>query len=278
VIGFHPDRSFPLLAHSTLQNVLKYKNGITSNTKGLVYLFCDEFTNYNDVEVGRKAVDLLNRLGYEVVIPPHFESGRPYLSKGLLWEAQKIASKNVEALKDIITEQTPLIGIEPSAILCFREEYVSLVPADQRTSAKQLAKNTFTFEEWIAREMDKNNITSDDFVLDKRQVQLHGHCQQKALTSVTISQRVLSLPQNYDVQIIPSGCCGMAGSFGFEKEHYQLSMKIGELVLFPAVRKQAADVIICASGTSCRHQIKDGTGKVALHAAEVLWEALKREV
>jgi FAD/FMN-containing dehydrogenase/Fe-S oxidoreductase len=275
MIGFHPDRSLPLLAPSTLQQVLKRKKDIISNTKGLVYLFCDEFTNYNDVEVGRKTVDLLNQLGYQVIIPPHFESGRPYLSKGLLWEAQKIAIKNVEALKDIITSETPLIGIEPSAILCIREEYLSLVPVDQRAAANRLAKNTFTFEEWIAREMDKNNITSESFVLDKRQVQLHGHCQQKALTSIDISRRVLSLPQNYEVHIIPSGCCGMAGSFGFEKEHYQLSMKIGELVLFPAVRKQADDVIICASGTSCRHQIKDGTGRIALHAAEVLWEALK---
>ena len=276
MIGFHPDRSLPSLAPSTLQQVLKRKKEVALHTKGLVYLFCDEFTNYNDVEIGKKAVDLLSRLGYQVIIPHHFESSRPYLSKGLLWDAQKIAIKNVGALKDIITDESPLIGIEPSAILCFRDEYPSLVPVDQRAAAIKLAKNTFTFEEWIAREMDKNNITSESFVLDKREVQLHGHCQQKALTSIEISQRVLSLPQNYKVHIIPSGCCGMAGSFGFEKEHFELSMKIGELVLFPVIRKQADDVIICASGTSCRHQIKDGTGRIALHAAEVLWESLKK--
>lgn len=276
MIGFHPDRSMPLLATSTLRNVLKREEVYVSNKKGLVYLFCDEFTNFNDVGVGKKAVELLNLLGYEVVVPPHVESGRPAFSKGLLRDARKIAIKNIETLKSIITEETPLIGIEPSAILCLREEYLSLVKGELLDDAVKLAKNAYTFEEWIAREMDKGNITKEQFIADKKLVQLHGHCQQKALTSIDISRRVLSLPENYEVSVIPSGCCGMAGSFGYEKEHYELSMKIGELVLFPTVRKQAANVIICASGTSCRHQIKDGTGRIALHAAEVLWEAVKK--
>ena len=122
--------------------------------------------------------------------------------------------------------------------------------------------------------MTKGNIKADQFTKEKKLIKLHGHCQQKALSSVHASVKMLSLPENYTVQTIPSGCCGMAGSFGYEKEHYDLSMKIGELVLFPTVRKQPADTIIAAPGTSCRHQVKDGTGRIAKHPVEILLEAL----
>jgi Fe-S oxidoreductase len=246
----------------------------TSGSQGKVYLFCDEFTNYNDVEVGQKLILLLQRLGYQVQIPLHIESGRTYLSKGLVREAQKIAVKNVEMLHQVITDESPIIGIEPSAILTLRDEYLDLVPASQKPAAVSLASRTFLFDEWFAEEIDRGNISKEAFTAEKKLIKLHGHCHQKALSSLTYTKKSLSLPVNYEVHLIPSGCCGMAGSFGYEKEHYDVSMQIGELVLFPTVRKQPHEVLIAAPGTSCRHQIKDGTNRIAKHPAEILFEAL----
>ena len=196
------------------------------------------------------------------------------MSKGLLKDARKIAEANVRMLKDLVSAQTPLVGIEPSAILTFRDEYPDLVPDELVDAARELAKNALTFEEFIAREIDAKRILPSSFTKEPKIIKLHGHCQQKAVSSLVPSKKMLSLPANYQVQLIPSGCCGMAGSFGYEQEHYDLSMQIGELVLFPAVRAQAEDVIIAAAGTSCRHQIHDGTHRRALHPAEILFEAL----
>jgi Fe-S oxidoreductase len=238
-------------------------------------LFCDEFTDYNDLEVGKAAVELLERLGYQVEIPAHKESARTYLSKGLLKAAKKLAIQNVTLLKDVVTPETPLVGIEPSAILSFRDEYLSLVPKEMKPQAEALAKNCFLIEEFLANELAKGHLRREQFSGHKRLVKLHGHCHQKALSSLVPVKKILSLPQNYSVELIPSGCCGMAGSFGYEKEHYQVSQQIGELVLFPTVRQQGEEVIICAPGTSCRHQIKDGTGRTALHPVQVLLQALK---
>ncbi|CAH0997132.1 hypothetical protein EMA8858_03269 [Emticicia aquatica] len=275
VIGFHPERTMPLLGKNTLKAWFskEVKPNLASG-KRLVYLFCDEFTNFNDVEIGKKALELLQKLGYEVVIPNHVDSGRAYLSKGMLKDAQKLANQNVALLKDIVNDETPIIGIEPSAILTFRDEYPDLVEENLIDSAKKLAKNALMIDEFIAREIDAKRITSENFTDKKRLIKLHGHCQQKSVASLTPTKKILSLPQNYEVHLIPSGCCGMAGSFGYEKEHYDLSMKIGELVLFPTVRKQPEEVIIAAPGTSCRHQIHDGTGRKALHPVEILWQAL----
>ena len=272
IVGFHPDRTMPLLHSTTLKGWFAKQTSPKKDKK--VCLFCDEFTNYNDVEVGKKAILLLQSLGYEVIIPNHVESGRTYLSKGMVREAQKIAIKNVELLKGIVSEETPIIGLEPSAILTLRDEYLELVPQDLRDSSEKIVKNTFQFDEWFAREIDRGNIKKEAFSSEKRLIKLHGHCHQKALSSLTPTKKSLSLPANYEVHLIPSGCCGMAGSFGYEAEHYEVSMKVGELVLFPTVRKQAEDVIIAAPGTSCRHQIKDGTGRIAQHPAEILYEAL----
>nr|WP_299418452.1 FAD-binding and (Fe-S)-binding domain-containing protein [uncultured Emticicia sp.] len=274
IIGFHPERTMPLLSNIPLKKWYKKSKKTVSQTTKKVYLFCDEFTNFNDVEIGKKAFDLLQKLGYEVIIPNHVDSGRAYLSKGLLKDAQKLANRNVALLKDVVTEERPLIGIEPSAILTFRDEYPDLVEANLAESAKNLAKNALMIDEFIAREIDAKRITPESFTSEKRLIKLHGHCQQKAVASLTPTKKILSLPKNYEVHLIPSGCCGMAGSFGYEKEHYDLSMKIGELVLFPTVRKQLKEVIIAAPGTSCRHQIHDGTGRKALHPVEILWQAL----
>ncbi len=275
VVGFHPDRTMPLLRGETLLGWFRKegKKGNPATTDQKVYLFCDEFTNYSDVEIGKKAVWTLQKLGYEVEIPDHAPSGRPQLSKGLLKDAKKIAEQNILALKDLISHDTPLVGIEPSAILTFRDEYPDLVSDDLVEAAKALAQNALQFDEFIAREIDLKKISPKRFTQEKRTIKLHGHCQQKAIASMVPTKKMLSLPENYSVQLIPSGCCGMAGSFGYEAEHYDLSMQIGELVLFPAVRQQPEEVIIAAPGTSCRHQIHDGTGRKALHPAEVLFEA-----
>lgn len=274
--GFAIQRSMPTLYKITLKRWYynhKRKQSREQGTKR-VYLFCDEFTNYNDTEIGIKAILLLEKLGYEVIIPDHEESGRAWLSKGLVRAAKKIANKNISLLSPYITAETPLIGIEPSTILTFRDEYVDLANDDQFETAKQLADNVYTIDEFMANEIEKGHINSSQFTREKKSIKLHGHCQQKALSSVAPSVKLLSLPENYSVSTIASGCCGMAGSFGYEKEHFEVSQQIGELVLFPTIRKQPEDVIIAAPGTSCRHQIKDGTGKKSLHPVEILYEAL----
>lgn len=276
MVGFHPDRSMPKLDRETLKSWWEKhqrRKPVLPHARK-VYLFCDEFTNYNDAEVGRKAVLLLEKLGYEVIIPEHVESGRSYLSKGFVKEAQQLAIRNVALLKDKITYDTPLVGIEPSAILSFRDEYVDLVGENERANAQKIAENALLFEEFIAREIDEKCIQKSAFAGKNQVIKLHGHCHQKALSTLTASKKALQLPENYQVHLIPSGCCGMAGSFGYEEEHFEVSMQIGELVLFPTVRRQPEDVIIAAAGTSCRHQIKDGTGRKAMHPAEILYDAL----
>lgn len=291
ILGFAQERTIPTLGKTTLRkwqedriNIQKKreKNSISSSSgalgkrrlQGKVYLFCDEFTNYNDVEIGQKAIHLLTALGYEVNIPNHLESGRTYLSKGLVKDAQRIAIQNVRMLTEAIKDNSPILGIEPSAILTLRDEYLELVPNYLYADAERVAENCYLIDEFLAQEVDKKKITKDLFTKEKKLIKLHGHCHQKALSSMIPTKKILSLPENYEVQLIPSGCCGMAGSFGYEEEHYGISMQIGELVLFPTIRKQAKDVIIAASGTSCRHQIMDGTGRKAKHPVEILWEAL----
>jgi len=275
VAGFAKERSMPSLSKQSLRKWYERKLRVRSEKlKRKVYLFCDEFTNYNDTETGIKAILLLEKLGYEVVIPEHEESGRAWLSKGLLRDAKKIANKNISVLKGLVNKENPLLGIEPSAILTFRDEYVDLADDDQLAAARELSKNVFMIDEFIAAEIKQGRLDKNLFTKEARLIKLHGHCQQKAISSVAHSVAMLSFPENYRVETIPSGCCGMAGSFGYEKEHYALSMQIGELVLLPAVRKLPEDVIIAAPGTSCRHQIKDGSGKKAFHPIEILYDAL----
>lgn len=165
-----------------------------------------------------------------------------------------------------------MIGIEPSAILSFRDEYLRL--AEDRTAAEKLAKNSFIIEEFLKMEISAGNILASQFTAKKAQIKIHAHCHQKALSNSSRTFDILNLPKNYKVTIIPSGCCGMAGSFGYEKEHYEISMRIGENSLFPAVRKAEKTTIISANGTSCRHQIFDGTGRKAQHPVSILRKAI----
>lgn len=277
MMGFAVQRSIPGLYHTTLKSWFN-RNLKSAEPEGQVeksvYLFCDEFSNYQDAEIGIKAVQLLRRLGYKVIIPEHQESGRASISKGLLRKAKRIANYNVERLSALVSAEIPLIGIEPSAILTFRDEYPDLVDESLLESAKKLAENTFLIDEFLSKEMGAGRILKSQFKLDKRIIKLHGHCQQKALGLLGATEQLLSFPTNYQVETVASGCCGMAGSFGYEREHYGLSMQIGELVLFPEIRKQSEEVLIAAPGTSCRHQIKDGTGRKAQHPLEIILEAL----
>ncbi len=277
MLGFAPERRFPLLSKMPLDKwVIRNKRSLNGRecANGKVFLFNDEFTRYNDTDIGIKAIRLLTRLGYEVVIPDHLESARTFLSKGLVKKAKQLAIENVNSLKDVISKESPLIGIEPSAILSFRDEYPELVGDELKPAAETLGKNCLMIDEFIEREIKAGKIKKEQFTKEKKHIKLHGHCHQKALASTAPTLSLLGFPENYTVEEIPSGCCGMAGSFGYEKEHYELSMKVGELVLFPAVREAGSEILIAAPGTSCRHQIKDGTNRTALHPVEVFYDAL----
>ncbi|MCC5938793.1 MAG: FAD-binding protein [Lunatimonas sp.] len=276
VLGVASDRDLPKISHISLRAwYAKNYHSLKGKTPSIktVYLFADEFTNHNDTEVGIKAIKLLRHLGYEVKMVDHPESGRGAISKGLLEYARKVADKNVAIFSKLVSADVPLVGIEPSAILSFRDEYPRLVSKEWVNAAKKLKVYASLIDEFLAKEVVAGNITEDQFTEGELEILLHGHCHQKALSSVNFTSKLLSIPKNYSVTVIPSGCCGMAGSFGYEEEHFKLSMQIGEMVLFPAVRKAGDQVAIAAPGTSCRHQIADGTGKKALHPVEILFVA-----
>ena len=270
VLGVAVERSVPKLAKQTLKSWLKKHPTKTSNKT--VYLFNDEFTNFYDAEIGIDAVILLEKLGYQVKTIAHDESGRSHISKGFLKEAKEICNNNIAIFKDVVTDETPLIGIEPSAILGFRDEYIRL--ADDKASAQKIAKNCFTFEEFLSQELEKGAIDRSLFTSKTKTLKIHGHCHQKALSGTHASFQVLNIPSNYSVSILNTGCCGMAGSFGYEKEHYKVSMQVGEDTLFPKIRNCSSDTEIAAAGTSCRHQIFDGTNRIAKHPITLLKEAL----
>jgi FAD/FMN-containing dehydrogenase/Fe-S oxidoreductase len=278
VTGFASERSIPLIYKTTLRKWTR-KNLSKINPSqpvGTVCLFIDEFSDFNDTETGIATVRLLTSLNYKVVTASHKVSARTFLSKGLVRTAKKTIRKNVQMLSGIICEDLPLVGIEPSAILGFRDEYPELAGSDLKKAADKIAINSFMVDEFITREFRAGRISSGSFVNEKASVLLHAHCQQKAVASSAPTMEMLSIPVNYSVKEIPSGCCGMAGSFGYEKEHFELSNQVGEMVLFPEVRNSDSATIISAPGTSCRHHIKDGTGRVALHPAVVLYNALKK--
>jgi len=278
ILGIAKQRKLPEIEKESLEKWIKKHPEILipkRNKINTVYVFIDEFSNYMDSQPGKDVIRSLAALGYEVKIVEHVESGRAYISKGFLKQAQKLAFENVQIFKTLISKNTPLIGIEPSAILMFKDEYIDLIKDKAlKRAAINLASNTYIFEEFIKKEYDKGNIKQEWFTDKEKEITLHVHCQQKALTNIEDSKYILNIPKNYKVHLLDSGCCGMAGSFGYEKEHYHISMKIGELKLFPALRKISEQVEIAASGTSCRHQIKDGLDKKSEHPASILVKAI----
>lgn len=279
MLGFDERRTIPQVASQSLRKwFVQRDKPLWTDRKPIkeVYFFCDEFTNYNDVELGKKAILLLESLGYEVLVIDHAVSGRALMSKGMLREARKLANKNVKIFSSRLSEEVALVGVEPSAILCFRDEYVDLVDEELEGDARLMAPYSMVIEEFLWKEIQLGNIDQEMFVDKPQKILLHTHCQQKAWKLQQPAASLLAFPKGYEVDIVPSGCCGMAGSFGYEKEHYAISMQIGELVLFPKVRSKEKDTLVVATGGSCRHQIKDGTQESAIHPVEVLYNALKK--
>lgn len=271
IVQIAPERSLPEVSNFNFKAHLRKAQNKVHQPINII-LFIDEFTHYLDTKVGADAITLLCRLGYNVEL--YFgESGRTFISKGFLKQAKKIADKNCKALYNKINSQTVFVGIEPSAILSFRDEYLRLVT--HKDKAQQIANNTFLIEEFLDNQIAIGNISSEQFTDNHKTIKIHNHCHQKALSNQQVTFNALNLPKNYNVTLINSGCCGMAGSFGYEKEHYNISMKIGELRLFKSVANASSNVEIAANGTSCRHQIFDGTKKLAKHPITILKEALK---
>lgn len=274
MIGIAPARDLPRLSPRSWR-ALDRKVPIKTTGRPL-FLFADAFTNHNDAELGHTTRCLLEALGYAPRLIDHPESGRAAISKGLLHHARRCAEKNVRLFANIVNADEPLVGVEPSAILSFRDEYPKLVRPALRPAAGRLAEHCLTLEEFLIREIKAFRVTAAAFDQRDRKILVHGHCHQKALTDFRGVHTLLSLPAGHQVELLNTGCCGMAGSFGYEVEHYELSMQIGETTLFPTVRAAAQETLIVAAGTSCRHQILDGTGRRALHPAEVLWQALRK--
>lgn len=278
-MGFSPNRELPRLQSQTLRSWFRKKGRFQQPERPIssVWFFVDEFTNFNDTQIGIQAISLLQGLGYQVEIPEHEESGRAFLSKGMLKEATALARENVRKLHSLVQEGKPLLGLEPSGILSFVDEYPDLLRGEDQEKAKELSSHCLLIEEFLVREVEAGRISSSAFSTEKKTIRLHGHCHQKALGRLVPTKKALGIPQGFEVLLIPSGCCGMAGSFGYEAEHFEVSMKVGELVLFPTIRKLEENVLVAAPGTSCRHQIHDGTHRKAFHPVEILYQALIRK-
>ncbi len=278
LLGFSQSRSIPPISGQTLWAWFKKNQSENEKGKnGRVFFLFDEFTNTLDVQQGKAAIKLLWGLGYKVLGIGPMNTGRSLISKGFINKARRIAERNIHRIYTRRSEFDVIVGLEPSAILSFRDEYLSFTRGKTREKAESLAEITFTLEEFFSEEFHSGRISNSDFDNCNGKVFFHGHCHQKALSSPKYTKQMLSLVPGLEIEEIRSGCCGMAGSFGYSRKKFDLSQKIGELVLFPAVRKAKNNDIIVAAGTSCRHQIKDGTGRQAFHPAEVLLKHLKSE-
>ena len=278
VAGIAPGRSLPPVPTESLRRFYERERPGVAGTRGRLVFFGDEFINYQDVEVGRAALRLWWKLGYAVEWPRHQGSGRAEISKGLLDVARRRAANNLRCFRGRVGEESPLVGLEPSAILGFRDEYPKLLRDADRTAAVALSTHTFTFDEWLYREAALGRLGPDDFGPAARRILLHVHCHEKALGDSAKCASVLALPRNYDVTLLDSGCCGMAGSFGYETEHYELSRRIAEQSLLSKIRAHGGDrpdsgIELVAAGTSCRHTIKDELARRARHTAEVLLDS-----
>lgn len=262
-LGIDSRRALPNLAGQTFRSWFNaHQPDPRAGRLGEVLLLADTFTNYQEPEVGQAAVRVLEACGYRVTVPELKCCGRPQISKGLLREARANAEHNVRALHDNGRGRLPLVGLEPSCLVTFRDEY-----RDFRLghAADGIAERSFLFEDILAQLADPLPV-----VETPRKVMLHGHCHQKAVLGMKGPVALLKRVPGFQVTLLSSGCCGMAGTFGYEKEHYDLSLKIGELTVLRQVREAPEDTLIVAAGTSCRHQIRHATGRMALHPAQAL--------
>ncbi len=268
LFGFSQHRSLPKFTSqpfTTWFNRREKKSG----KRGKVVLFNDTFNTFNYPHVSIAATEVLEAAGFEVVLPGHYCCGRPMISKGLVDKARAAAKDCVEKLSPFAEQGIPIVGLEPSCLLTLRDELMCLLPDEPR--AQVIADNAFLFEEFFAKLADEGSLDMK-FKEASSKVLLHGHCQQKALVGTEPSKKTLGAA-GCKVEEVDSGCCGMAGSFGYEAEHFELSIAMGERKLLPAVREASDDTTIVAAGVSCRQQIKHGTGRQALHPAEVLHKA-----
>jgi FAD/FMN-containing dehydrogenase/Fe-S oxidoreductase len=274
-MGVEARRSLPELARNSFSDWYRKQanagNGWRQKDRKKVIFFHDTFTEHNDPQIGRAAIKILGAAGFDpIVLPDKVCCGRPAVSKGLLEEALKLARHNIKLLAPYARRAIPIIGVEPSCMTMLVDEYLDLVPGEE---AEIVAANAMTIDTFLVREVERGglNLTFDDA---PRHILFHGHCQQKSTFGTESTLQMLEMIPNCIVEEVDSGCCGMAGSFGYEKEHYELSIQLAEMSLAPAVRAASQDTIICATGTSCRDQILHTTQRRALHPIEVLAEAL----
>lgn len=269
LIGVDRRRDMPTFVHQSFEKWFrKRQSPLTSDKK--VVLFHDTFMNYSEPDIGKATVHVLESAGYEVILPTKQCCGRPLISEGMLDKAIENANYNIEHLHNFAEKGIPIVGCEPSCTSAITDDYVDLINTNK---AKQVAEKTYSLEEFLLHLHDKDEL-SLSFGSEPRDILLHGHCHQRALAGIQPVQKMLELPQAHNVTVIDSSCCGMAGSFGYEKSHYELSMKIGELRLFPVIREKTGDFTLTASGFSCRHQLEHGTGIIPKHPIEVLSEAI----
>jgi FAD/FMN-containing dehydrogenase/Fe-S oxidoreductase len=274
ILGISRQRMLPAFAREPFTTWFENRLAPSENRlapRGSVVLFNDTWNTYNTPRVSIAATEVLETAGFAVLLPGHGCCGRPLISKGLLEEARLAALDTVNRLAPLAERGLPIVGLEPSCLLTLRDEYHYLLPEDPRVD--RIAERAVTFEEFLARLADRHELDLR-FTQETRQLLLHGHCHEKALVGTAPSHQALSLPTGYEVQEVDSGCCGMAGAFGYEAEHYEISMKMADRSLLPAIRDAGPDTVIVAAGISCRQQIEHGTGRQALHPAEVLRHAL----
>ena len=270
LLGIEAKRQPPAFARLTFPAWFRKHRPLASGIRGEVVLFNDTYMNYNYPNIGIAATEVFELAGFKVVLANPVCCGRPMLSKGLMAKAAENARQNVEALYEHAQKGTPIVGCEPSCLLSLRDEYPELVPGEKSAT---VARNSFLIDEFLAKLAESDDLGLD-FNKTSKKVLFHGHCHQKALAGTDSATQMLRLPPNYEVEDINAGCCGMAGAFGYEKEHYDISMSIGDMTLFPAVKAKDDSWEVAVSGVSCRQQVESGTGRRARHIIEVLRDAL----
>lgn len=269
VVGVSSKREMPKI-HKPLSKSFRPFEG----TRKTLWLYIDPFIDFTEPSIGEAVVEVLRKLGFGIELLPVRDDGRTSLSKGFLRKAKALANENVKRMQPLLDKypNRKIVGIEPSALLTFCDEQLDLVNSDIKSVAEDFASRALLFEDFLVTQLDDFNFDFDSTFKIKEKILLHGHCHQKALVGTSGSEKALAY-FGYEVETLATGCCGMAGSFGFEKDHYELSMKIGELVLFPSLREKK-ELRVVAPGTSCRHQIRDGVSQRAYHAAELILEKL----
>ena len=273
-IGMHPNRSMPHFDRLDYAHWVERRSGKQADKK--IVLFVDEFTRYLDASIAQDAVIALEHLGFEIISVHDLDSGRAQISKGLLKDAQLSLARCVKRLLPFAEEGLPIIGLEPSALLGLRDEAVTLLPGRLQEQARIVAEHALLFEEFISQVAAQNQLQTDTWSAPAPQVLVHEHCHAKSLSGPGVTADALQHFPGWTVERVNSGCCGMAGSFGYEAEHFDVSMKIGEDILLPAVRNANALAAICAPGTSCRHQILDGAHKDAVHPATLIRQGFEK--